>query len=53
MDPGLRVSAIFPDGKIGIAMFGTRNMEVGDEEGTRKLGRLAIPRRIYTPSHVH
>ena len=34
--------------EIGIAMFGKRNREAGDEEGTRELGRLVIPRRVYT-----
>jgi tryptophanase len=39
--------------EIGTAMFGKRNVETGEEEpGPRELVRLAIPRRVYTQSHV-
>ena len=39
--------------EIGTAMFGKRNVETGKEEpGPRELVRLAIPRRVYTQSHV-
>jgi tryptophanase len=39
--------------EIGTAMFGKRNAETGEEEpGPRELVRLAIPRRVYTQSHV-
>ena len=39
--------------EIGTAMFGKRNVETGAEEpGPRELVRLAIPRRVYTQSHV-
>ncbi|HNP31051.1 MAG TPA: tryptophanase, partial [Nitrospirales bacterium] len=39
--------------EIGTAMFGKRNRETGKEEpGPRELVRLAIPRRVYTQSHV-
>jgi tryptophanase len=52
-DPGFRVSGVYPDGEIGTAMFGTHNVETGVEEpGPRELVRLAIPRRVYTQSHV-
>jgi tryptophanase len=39
--------------KIGTAMFGKHNVETGEEEPEpRELVRLAIPRRVYTQSHV-
>ena len=39
--------------EIGTAMFGKRNVETDEEEpGPRELVRLAIPRRVYTQSHV-
>ena len=39
--------------EIGTAMFGKRNVETEAEEpGLRELVRLAIPRRVYTQSHV-
>ncbi|MGD9852206.1 MAG: tryptophanase [Nitrospirales bacterium] len=39
--------------EIGTAMFGKHNMKTGKEEpGPRELVRLAIPRRVYTQSHV-
>ena len=38
---------------IGIVMFGKRNAETGKEEPIpREPVRLAIPRRVYTQSHV-
>jgi tryptophanase len=39
--------------EIGTEMFGKRNAETGEEEpDPRTLVRLAIPRRVYTQSHV-
>jgi tyrosine phenol-lyase len=39
--------------EIGTAMFGRRTPETGEEiPGPRELVRLAIPRRVYTQSHV-
>lgn len=39
--------------EIGTAMFGKHNAKTGKEEpGPRELVRLAIPRRVYTQSHV-
>ncbi|MGE0472448.1 MAG: tryptophanase [Nitrospirales bacterium] len=39
--------------EIGTAMFGKHNVQTGKEEpGPRELVRLAIPRRVYTQSHV-
>ncbi|MDA3936718.1 MAG: tryptophanase [Actinomycetota bacterium] len=39
--------------EIGTLMFGRRNSETGEEiAGPRELVRLAIPRRVYTQSHM-
>ena len=39
--------------EIGTAMFGKRNAETGNEKpGPRELVRLAIPRQVYSQSHV-
>jgi tryptophanase len=39
--------------EIGTAMFGRRDPETGEEHpAQRELVRLAIPRRVYTQSHV-
>ncbi len=39
--------------EIGTAMFGKHNPETGAEEAApRELVRLAIPRRVYTQSHM-
>ena len=39
--------------EIGTAMFGKRDPETGEEHpAQRELVRLAIPRRVYTQSHV-
>jgi tryptophanase len=39
--------------EIGTLMFGKRDLETGEElAGPRELVRLAIPRRVYTQSHM-
>ncbi len=39
--------------EIGTVMFGRRNPETGEEiPGPMELVRLAIPRRVYTQSHI-
>jgi tryptophanase len=39
--------------EIGTAMFGRRDSETGEEQpAPRELVRLAIPRRVYTQSHI-
>jgi tyrosine phenol-lyase len=39
--------------EIGTVMFGRRDPETGEEEpGSMELVRLAIPRRVYTQSHI-
>ncbi|MBI5508293.1 MAG: tryptophanase [Deltaproteobacteria bacterium] len=39
--------------EIGTAMFGHRDPKTGDEHpGPKELVRLAIPRRVYTQSHI-
>jgi tryptophanase len=39
--------------EIGTVMFGRRDPETGEEHpGPRELVRLAIPRRVYTQSHI-
>jgi tyrosine phenol-lyase len=39
--------------EIGTVMFGRRDPETGDETpGAQELVRLAIPRRVYTQSHI-
>ncbi|CAN5715781.1 tryptophanase [soil metagenome] len=39
--------------EVGSVMFGRRNPETGEEEPARmELVRLALPRRVYTQSHV-
>ena len=39
--------------EIGSVMFGRRNPETGEEQpADRELVRLAIPRRVYTQSHI-
>jgi len=39
--------------EIGSVMFGRRNPETGEEEpAAMELVRLAIPRRVYTQSHI-
>jgi tryptophanase len=39
--------------EIGTLMFGTHDAETGEETaGPRELVRLAIPRRVYTQSHM-
>lgn len=39
--------------EIGTAMFGRRDPETGEEQSApRELVRLAIPRRVYTQSHI-
>ena len=39
--------------EIGTVMFGTRDPETGQEApASMELVRLALPRRVYTQSHV-
>jgi tyrosine phenol-lyase len=39
--------------EIGTAMFGRRDLKTGEEHaGPKELVRLALPRRVYTQSHI-
>jgi tryptophanase len=50
---GLYVMAGIRAVEIGTAMFGRRDAETGEEHpATQELVRLAIPRRVYTQSHI-
>jgi tryptophanase len=57
--PGIAIcNALYETGgiravEIGTVMFGRRDPETGEEQpGPRELVRLAIPRRVYTQSHI-